>query len=102
MVDPYKAFKKISEYDKPLTNLKKENYYSTLSDGTPDPENANKVIKEFNLETGKELTEFYNLTDKLLLADVFRKYVKNSHETCRLNPCFVTISGYTYACALYI
>ena len=42
------------------------------------------------------------MTGVLLSADVYRNFVKLSHETFNLNPLyFVSISSYNYACAVY-
>ena len=42
------------------------------------------------------------MTDLLLIADISRKYVKDSHKTYCLNPLyFLSISDYTFTCALH-
>ena len=74
MPGPYEAFQEISDNYKPLTRLKIEIYCSSESDETPNMENANEILKEFNLRTGRESKEFYKLTDVILLAYVFRNF----------------------------
>ena len=99
---PNAAFKTISEHDKTETNLKNEIYHSSLRNETPDFETTNKIIKEFKLKTGQELTEIENITDELLLPDVFRKNVEKSPQTFdeRLLTS-IWFSENTYACALF-
>ena len=58
----FDAFGNYNEYDKSLTNLKKEEFSSSSTGETPDPEETNHIVKEFNLKTEEELTDFYNLT----------------------------------------
>ena len=48
--------KKVSDYDKPLTNLKKD-YYSYLTNETPDIETSNKIMKEVNHKNKQEPTQ---------------------------------------------
>ena len=56
----------------------------------------NSVLKPDN-----KITEFNTLTNVLLLIDVFRKYVKDSPKTYSLiSFYFISISGYTKACAV--
>ena len=57
-------------------------------------------MKEFNLEIVKELPGLFHLANAFLLANVFPNLVQKSNETSSLNPlCFISKSGYTYACA---
>ena len=58
MAYPDEAYKKLSDYDKPLTNLKKE-YFPTSTGKTSNTENTNKINEEFSLKTGQGLTEFF-------------------------------------------
>ena len=55
----------------------------------------------FNIKSGKELTKLYLKSDVILLADVFKKFVKVSTEEYGINPLYcVSLLGYTYQCAL--
>ena len=55
----------------------KEAFYSKLTgeDITDeDDQHAHTVLKEFNIETMKEYHKLYNLSDVLLLADIFKLF----------------------------
>ena len=77
---PYEYFNSIDDYQKPVDNLKKEDFFSKLKNGNPDDEELERtkeIIKLFNIENGEELTEIYLKSDVLLLACVFEKFRKN-------------------------
>ena len=58
------------------------------------------IIKRFNIKNGEELTEIY-LSDVLLLACVFKKYIKVSFNEFGINPLYcVSLPGYTWQCGL--
>ena len=77
---PYEYFNSIDDYQKPVDNLKKEDFLSKLKNGNPDDEEIERtkeIIKLFNIEKGEELTEKNLKSDVLLLACVFEKFKKS-------------------------
>ena len=78
MAHPYEFFNSIEDYQKPVNNLKKEDFFSKLKNGYPDDEGIERtkeIIELFNIKNGEELTEIYLKSDVLLLACVFEKFV---------------------------
>ena len=101
---PYEYFNNIDDYQKPVDNLKKEDFFNKLKNDYPDDdeiERTREIIKLFNIKNGEELTRLYCKSDVILLADVFEKFVKVSTEEYKINPLYcVSLLGYTYQCAL--
>ena len=65
--------KKLDETSLPL----KEAFYSNLTgEGITDEDyqHAQKVLKEFNIESMKDCYNLYHLSDVLLLADIFENF----------------------------
>ena len=86
---PYEFFSSIEDYQKPVNNLKKEDFYSKLKNGYPDEgeiERTKEIIKLFNIKNGEELTEIYLKSDVFLLACVFEKFIKISINEYGINP----------------
>ena len=78
---PYEHFNSIDDYQKPVDNLKKENFFSKLKNGYPDDEEIERtkeIRKRFNIKNGEELTQIYLKSDVLLLACVFGKFISIS------------------------
>ena len=96
---PYEYFKSLDDYDLPVTNLVKEDYFSKLRKRYPQDseiQRTNEIIETFKIKTGKELTELYLKTDVVLLADVFEKFIKVSLNDFKINPLYcVSLPGYT-------
>ena len=64
--------KNLSDYSKPLTDLKNEKYFSKSTGGIPNHEDVagtSKNIEEFGLKSGKDLTILCCQSDTILLAD---------------------------------
>ena len=101
---PYEYFNSINDYQKPVDNLKREDFFSKLKNDYPDDEEIERTkefIKLFNIKDGEELTKLYCKSDVILLADVFEKFVKVSTNEYKINPLnCVSLPGYTYQCAL--
>ena len=101
---PYQYFNSIDDYQKPVDNLKKEDFFNKLKNDYPDDdeiERTKQIIKLFDIKNGAELTKLYCKSDVILLADVFEKIVKVSTEEYENNPLYcVNLPGYTYQCAL--
>ena len=77
--------KKIDETSLPP----KEAFYSKFTgEGITDEDyqQAQTVWKEFNIETMKDYHNFYNLSDVLLLADIFENFRNICMNNYGLNP----------------
>ena len=60
LVYPYECCNSIEDYQKPVDNLKKEDFFSKLKNGYLDDEEIERtmeIIKLFNIKNGEELTE---------------------------------------------
>ena len=101
---PYEYFNSIDDYQKPVDNLKKEDFFSKLKNKCPDDEEKGRskdIIKKLNIKNGEELTEIYLKSDVLLLACVFEKFIKISFNEFDINPLYcVSVPGYTWQCGL--
>ena len=68
---------------------KKEAFYSKLTDdGITDEEyqHAQTVWKEFNIESMEDYHNLYNLSDVLLLADIFENFMNTCMNHYGLDP----------------
>ena len=101
---PYEFFNFIEEYQKPVDNFKKEDFFSKLKNDCPDDEEIERtkeIIKTFNIRNGEELTKIYLKSDVLLLACVFEKFIKVSVNEFGIDPLYcVSLPGYTWECGL--
>ena len=101
---PYEYFNSIDDYQKPVDNLEKKDFFSKLKNKCPDDEEIQRtmdIIKKLKIKNGKELTETYLKSDVLLLACVFEKFIKVSVNEYKINPLyFVSLPGYTWECGL--
>ena len=101
---PYEYFNSIDDYQKPVDNLKKEDFFSKLKNKCPDDEEIERtkeIIRKFNIKNGEELTEIYLKSDVFLLACVFEKFMKVSVNEFDINPLYcVSLPGYTWQCGL--
>ena len=104
MAYPYDYFNSIDDYQKPVNNLKKEDFFSKLKNKCPDDEEIQRtmdIIKKFNIKNGEELTQMYLKSDVLLLACVFEKFIKMAVKEYDINPLYcVSLPGYTWQCGL--
>ena len=103
---PYDFFNSIEDYQKPVNNLKEEDFYSKLKNGYPDDreiERTKETFKLFIIKNGEELTEIILRSDVLLLACVFEKFIKISINEYGINPLYcVSLPGYTWQCGLKV
>ena len=63
---PYEYFNSIEDYQKPVDNLKNEDFFSKLKNDYPDDEERERtkqIIKFFNMKSAKELTKLYLKSD---------------------------------------
>ena len=101
---PYEFFNCIEDYQKPVDNLKKEDFFSKLKNKCPDDEEIERTkqfIKLFNIKNGEELTQIFLKSDVLLLTCVFEKIIKVSVNEFGINPVYcVSLLGYTWQCGL--
>ena len=101
---PYQYFNSIDDYQKPVDDLKKEDFLRKLKNKCPDIdeiERTKEIIKLFDIKNGEELTKLYCKSDVFVLADVIEKFVKASFEEYGINLLHcVSLLGYTYQCAL--
>ena len=59
---PYEYFNIIDEYQKPVDNLKKDDFFSKLKNDYPSDkeiERTKEIIKRFNIENGEELQKYF-------------------------------------------
>ena len=100
----YEYFKSIDDYQKPVDNLRNEDFFSKLKNDDPSDkeiERTKEIFKMFNIKNGEELTGIYLKSDILLTACVFEKFIKVSVNEYRNNPLyFVSLPGYTWQCGL--
>ena len=100
---PYEYFNSIEDYQKPVDNLKKEDFFSKLKNKCPDDEEIERtkeIIEKFNIKNG-ELTQIYLKSDVLLLTCVFEKFIKVSVNKFDINPLYcVSLPGYIWQCGL--
>ena len=60
-----------------------------------------EYVKNFNIESGEELTEIYSKSDVRLLVCVFEKFRKVSVNEFGNKPLYsVSLPGYTWQCGL--
>ena len=101
---PYEYFNSIDDYQKPVDNLVKKDFFSKLKNKCPydeEIERTKEITKIFDIKNGEELTEIYLKSDVLLLACVFEKFIKVSINEFKINPLFcVSLPGYTWQCGL--
>ena len=101
---PYEYFNSIDDYNKPVNNLEKKDFFSKLKNKCPDDEEIQRtmdIIEKFNIKNGEDLTEIYLKSNVLLLACVFEKFLKVSVHEFGINPLYcVSLPGYTWQCGL--
>ena len=96
----YEFFNSIEGYKKSVDNLENKNFFSKLKNKCPDDKEIDRtreIVKKFNIEDGKELTELYCESDVLLLACVFEKFIKVSQNEFGISPLYcVSLPGYAW------
>ena len=100
LVFPYEDFNSIEDYQKPIDNLMKEDFFSKLKKdchSDKEIERTKETIKLFNIKKGEELTEIDLKSDVIFLTCVFEKFTKVSVNEFDINPlCCVSLPGYTW------
>ena len=101
---PYQCFNSLNDYQKPVDNLKKEDFFSKLKNDYPSDieiERRKEIIKLFNIKNGEEPTQLQLRSDVLLLACIFEKFIKVSVKEIDINHLYcVSLPGYTWQCGL--
>ena len=101
---PYEYFNSIDDYQKPVDNFRKEDFFSKLKNDYPSDKGIERtmdIIKRFNIKNGEELTQFYFKSDVLLLTCVFENFIKVSFNEFGFSPLyFVSLPGYTWQSGL--
>ena len=101
---PYEYFNSIDDYQKPVHNLKKGDFFTKLKNKCLYDEEiqlTKEIFEIFNIKNGEELTELYLKSDVILLADVFEKFIKISVEEYGINPLYcVSLPRYTWQCGM--
>ena len=72
----YVYFNNVSDYQKPVHNLKKEDFFSELKNSYPSDDETNRtkeIIKIVNIKSGDQLIELYIKTDDNFSTDVIKK-----------------------------
>ena len=84
----------------------KEAFYSKLSGediSDDDYKHAQEVWEEFDMKTFKDYPDLYNVSDVLLLADVFENFRGVCMENCHIDPAwYYTAPGLAWEAALKI
>ena len=97
---PYEFFNCIEDYQKPIENIKREDFCSKLKNKCPDDEEI-QITMDIIIKNGEELTEIYLKGDVLLLTCVFEKFIKVSFNEFEINLFYcVSLPGYTWQCGL--
>ena len=103
---PYEFFYSIEDYQKPVNKLKKEDFFSNLSNKCPDDKEIKQTMNPIKrwrkiIKNVEELTELYCKSDVLLLACVFEKFIRVSVNEFGNNLLYcVNLQGYTWQCGL--
>ena len=100
----YEFFKSIDDYQKPVDNLKKEDFFRKPKNSCSDDEEMERTkefIRKFDDKNGEQLNRIYLKSDIVLLTDVSEKFMKLSINEFDINPLYcVSLPGYTYQCGL--
>ena len=101
---PYEYFKRFNDYQKPVDNLKNENFFSKLKNKQPDDEEIERteeIKKVLNKANEEEIIRINLKSEVLLLACVFENIIKVSIFDFGINPLYcVSLPGYTWQCGL--
>ena len=99
---PYEKFN-LNNFQEPL-NLRKEDYWSTLTQSYPcddDIKRTQQLIDKYNITTPQQLTMLNLKMDVPQLTDVFENFVQTSTEEYGINPLFsFSAPGYTWKAGL--
>ena len=99
---PYEYFNSLDDYQKPVDNLKKEDFFSKMKNDHPidkEIERTKEIINLFNIKNGEELKQLYLKSDVLVLACGFEKFIKVSINEFGINRLYcVSLTGYTWQC----
>ena len=101
---PYEYFSSIDDYQKPVNNLKREDFFSKPKNDYPNDGEIERIkgnFKKFKNKNREELTKIFLKSHLLLLTCVFEKIIKVSVNELGINPLYcVSLPGYTWQCGL--
>ena len=93
---PYEYFG-LADYQEVISNLKIEDFKSSLSNKLPTQEEVYSINKDNSHKTGKDLTIEYLQNDVEILDYCMNEYAKLSMKEFGLNPLlFVSLPGYSF------
>ena len=103
LVYPYEYFNSIDDYQKPVNNLQREDFFSKLKNKCPskrETEKTKQIFSLFNDQNGEELTQLFLKSDVLIIASVFEKLVEVSINENDINPLYcLSLLGFIWQCA---
>ena len=99
---PFEYVNSPDDYQKPVDNIKKEDFFSKLKINVLMMKKRNEKKKFFQIFDIKKVEELTQLkSDVLLLTCVLEKFIKVSTNEFGINPlCCVSLPGYTWQCGL--
>ena len=104
MADPYENFNSIDDYQKPVDNLQKEDFFSKLKNNCPSDEETQRtkvIFKIFDSKNWQDLFKLFCKSVVIPLADNFEKFLKISNKEFDINPLYcVSALGYTSQCGM--
>ena len=102
---PYELCTTLEDYYRSITELSKENFWSTLNQGYPsdgDIERTHEMIKKYSLSNMQQLPSLYLKMDVLHLADVFETFVHTAFKDHGINPLYsYSMPGFSWQAMLY-
>ena len=101
---PYEFVSRFDKLDTPLSELKREDFYSSLKKEhltNEQLEHVREVIKAFKFKTLKQYHDLYLAIDVSGLADVIQNYRDITMQTYGLDPCqFIGTPGLSWSAGL--
>ena len=96
----YEHFSNIDDYQKPVNNLKKRDFFIRLKNdylSDKEIERTKEFIERFNIKNEEELTYRFLKSDVLSLTRVFQKFIKVSVNEFGINCLYcVSLPGFTW------
>ena len=96
---PYEYFNCLGDYQKPVNDLKREDFISKLKKKSPsyeEMERTKQFVRKVKIRIVEELTRLYLKDDIHLFACVFEKFIKVSIN--ELQQIHYIVLGYTWQC----
>ena len=100
----YEIFNSCGDYENPVSNLTKEDFFSNLNKVHPNDEEIEQTkedIELFNFKKDEDSARLSLKSDVLLLTCVFDNFLKVTINEFGINPLYcVSLPGYTWQCCL--